>query len=185
MELQHLDIKLYLAEPAGLDLEAFIGVFQRWIQVQADDDLLFDVADYRHLPGGPGVMLVGHGADLALDSSDGRLGLRRRQKVGLSGDAHALLTACMGALWRAAERLEAEPSLAGLRFDYTTVAVRVNDRMLAPNTAETRGKLTEALRGFFGEAAGKTMRFKEDQDPRHIAAVHVHAPQALRPGQSA
>lgn len=179
MDLQHLDIKLYVAEPAAPDLEPFIGVFHRWIQEQAQDDLLFDVADYRHLHGGPGVILVGQAADLALDGSDGRLGLRRRQKAGLAGDANSRLAACVGALWRAAERLEAEPALAGLRFARGTVALRVNDRLLAPNTPETRDQLAAAARRFFG-VGDKDARIVADEDPRHTAAVTLHAAQPLR-----
>ena len=179
MELQHLDIKLFITAPDGLDLEPFIGVFHRWIQERSEGPLLFDVADYRHLPAGPGVILVGHAADLALDSQNGRLGLRRRQKTGLPGDNQVRLATCLRALWQAAAELEAEPELAGLCFDYHRVSVAVNDRQLAPNTPETRRALGDALRGVFGGAAGDTLAVEEDADPRHIARVTLRAPQPL------
>jgi hypothetical protein len=37
-----------------IDLEAVIPVFHRWIQEQIFDELLLDVANYSHVPDGPG-----------------------------------------------------------------------------------------------------------------------------------
>jgi hypothetical protein len=39
MELQHLNVKLFVLDPAAVDLEPFVGVFNRWIQAQ---DLRFE-----------------------------------------------------------------------------------------------------------------------------------------------
>ena len=41
------------------DLEPLIPIFHGWIQDQVSEELLLDVADYRHVPAGPGVMLIG------------------------------------------------------------------------------------------------------------------------------
>lgn len=72
--LQHINVKFFLKNEA-IDLEKAIRVFHNWIQEQKLDDLLIDVADYRHVPSGPGVILIGHNAHYALDNSDGRLGV--------------------------------------------------------------------------------------------------------------
>ena len=52
---------------SGVELEEFIPVFHDWIQTQQLAELLIDVADYRHVPHGPGVVLVAHDAHYAMD----------------------------------------------------------------------------------------------------------------------
>ena len=69
-------IKAKVFFSAPVDLEEITLVFNRWIREQRlDGHLLIDIADYRHVPGGPGVILVGHEADIAIDLGDGRPGL--------------------------------------------------------------------------------------------------------------
>jgi len=76
MTMPHrIKIKYFVQEPENVDLPAFVPLFHRWIQNQSGDDLLIDVADYKHVPNGPGVLLMGHQADYALDMSQGRPGL--------------------------------------------------------------------------------------------------------------
>ena len=63
VQLQHLNVKIFAQEPASIDLAGAIPVFHRWIQENVCEELLIDVADYRHVPAGPGVLLVGHEAN--------------------------------------------------------------------------------------------------------------------------
>ncbi len=81
IELQHINVKLFVRDPEKVDLEAVVPVFHSWIQGQIFDELLLDVADYSHVPDGPGVVLIGHEADYALDNTDGRLGVRYNRKA--------------------------------------------------------------------------------------------------------
>ena len=57
MELQHVNVKLLVKNPQEVDLEPLIPVFHGWIQDQVCEELLLDVADYRHVYAGPGVVL--------------------------------------------------------------------------------------------------------------------------------
>ena len=57
MELQHLNVKLLVKEPEEAALEPLIPVFHSWIEEQVFEELLLDVADYRHVHAGPGVVL--------------------------------------------------------------------------------------------------------------------------------
>ena len=43
------------------------------------------MADYRHVPEGPGVMLIGHQANYSVDNTDNRLGVRYNRKEPLEG----------------------------------------------------------------------------------------------------
>ena len=81
MELQHLNVKLLLENSQDLDLDAIVNIFHGWIQEQLCEELLLDVADYRHVHHGPGVVLIGHEADYAIDNTDGRWGIRYNRKA--------------------------------------------------------------------------------------------------------
>src|SRR5215813_6585213 len=97
-----LQIKYFLENPDDVDMSIFIGLFQRWIQQNRLSGLMIDVADYRHVPEGPGVVLIGDESDYALESAGGRLGLlltRKRQRdpnlqAQLRTSLHLALTAC-------------------------------------------------------------------------------------------
>src|SRR5450755_4649168 len=61
MQLQHVNVKLLIQNPGEASLEPLIPVFHGWIENRAaEDELLIDVADYIHVPAGPGVVLIGH-----------------------------------------------------------------------------------------------------------------------------
>src|SRR5579872_1613866 len=124
MQLQHVNVKLLVRNPEEVDLEPLIPVFHSWIQDQANGELLLDVADYRHVEAGPGVVLIGHEGNYSVDNTDNRLGVRYNRKAALDGSnqdrlkqaAHAALTAC--------QRLEADPRLEGkLRFNGQQIEV--------------------------------------------------------------
>src|SRR5262245_58264691 len=81
MNPNRLSLKLFAAQPiARGDLHRFIGVFHRFIQEAAVPGLLIDVADYAHVPDGPGVILIGHEVDYGIDLARGRTGLLTLRK---------------------------------------------------------------------------------------------------------
>src|SRR5580765_7413168 len=87
MDAHKLQLKIYLTPETArtLDVEALIPVFHRWIKQRALPELTIDVANYRHVPNGPGVVLIGHGADYFLDEGEGRPGLlHNRKRAGLA-----------------------------------------------------------------------------------------------------
>jgi len=148
VNVQQLEVKLYArAGGDAVDAEAYIGVFHRWIQEDrlGRDFPLLDVADYRHVPRGPGVMIVAHDAHFRVDADDGELGVvfaRKRDPIGPAADK--LVEAFTWAL-RAATALEQERGL-GLSFHGDRARVRVVSRLAAgPGDADAlRGDL-EAL----------------------------------------
>jgi hypothetical protein len=174
IEWQHLTVKFFLAEPEGLDLEPFIGVFNGWIQAQAFEGLLVDVADYRHVHHGPGLVLIGHEANVSLDQSAGRPGLLYHRKARVDGPPAGRVRQALAAALRAALKLEREN---GLRFDGAEVELAVNDRLHAPNTDATfesaRPALEEALDGLYAGAAYRLAR--TSRDPRERFTVHATA----------
>ena len=152
--LQHVNVKIFAAQ-ADIDLVDAIPVFHRWIQGKAAPELLIDVADYKHVPDGPGIMLIGHEADYSLDETDGRLGMLYNRKVVVDGDSQFALSQAYESAVRAAKLLEAEPVFAGkLRFDYDEIEVILNDRLLFPNSKETWAEQLPVLAQFFSGVYG-------------------------------
>ena len=142
MESVKVDLKLFLQEPVEVELEDFIPIFHNWIQHQRLDELLIDVVDYRHVHNGPGVMLIAHDAQYAMDMADGRMGLlySRRRETHPSRSAiqsvaerlHSILHCALAAC----RLLEAEPSLQGrVRFRGDEMLLRINDRLVSPTPA--------------------------------------------------
>ena len=113
MELQHINVKLMLATPDEVDLEPLVPVFHSWIEQQAPGDLLLDIADYRHVPAGPGIILIGYQGDLSVDNAQDRLGVRYNRKAELDGDNESRLRQAAIAALTACRRLESDARLDG------------------------------------------------------------------------
>ena len=173
--LQHVNVKLFLADGAGLDLEPLIPIFHSWISGRTFNEMLLDVADYRHVPSGPGVVVIGHEANYAVDYAGGRLGVRYNRKTAIEGDNSFALQQAARAGLEACRRLEEEPQLGGkLRFGGREIEIFVNDRLLAPNRAETfeavQPDLDAFARKLFGGAA-YSLAYDSSRDPRSLFSV--------------
>ena len=181
MEFQHVNVKLLVKNSEEVDLEALIPVFHGWIQNQASEELLLDVADYRHVRSGPGVVLIGHQGNYSLDNSGGRLGVRYNRKAPLAGTNQDRLVQATQAALAASQRLETEPNLAGnIQFNGREMEVFINDRLLAPNTPETRAAADSEFRAFFSTLFGDSeYAVSYSQDPRSLFSVHVQTSQVF------
>jgi len=169
MELQHVAIKIFLRH--AVDLSPFVGIFNGWIQTQWTPELLVDVADYQHVYAGPGVILIGHEANYALDNTDNRLGLLYTRKARVEGAAQEALQQAARAVLLAAHRLEREN---GVAFDPGNVQIIVNDRYLAPNSPETLARLKPELEAFLQRwYGGAAFTWSTPADPRERFAVTI------------
>src|ERR1700682_3582762 len=131
VQLQHVNVKLLLRNPEEVDLEPLIPVFHDWIRDQVGEGLLLDIADYRHVPAGPGVVLIGHEGNYSVDNTANRLGVRYNRKAALEGTNQRRLRQAARAALTACQRLEAEPLLEGkLRFSGREMELFFNDRLL-------------------------------------------------------
>ncbi len=151
--MQHVSIKIFAAGGGSPRLADAIPAFHRWIQKRDLPELLIDVADYSHVPAGPGVVLVGHEANYALDNAHNRPGLLYSRKV-----ADGSLKQAYDAAVAASLRLEAEPEFQGkLHFDARRIEIILNDRLLYPNTeagwSSVETELTAFLDGLYGAGA--------------------------------
>src|SRR5579863_3544114 len=139
MQLQHVNVKLLVENGAAARLEPLIPVFHSWIEGQNGDEILIDVADYTHVPAGPGVVLIGHEGNYSVDNTGNRLGVRYNRKAALDGNNQDRLAQATRAALTACRLLESEPRLDGkFRFNGQEIEIFINDRLVAPNNAATR-----------------------------------------------
>lgn len=141
---QRIGAKFFFEGAENLDLSLFIPVFHRWIRNNTVDGLLIDVADYKHVPDGPGVMLIGHDGDFSIDLAEGRPGLRYVRKRGWEDpdddDAQVLqarLDEVLSMLQQGADALAGERKLRKVvKFAEGELQVTFSDQLRTPNTAE-------------------------------------------------
>ena len=174
MQLQHMNVKLLVKNPEEVPLEALIPVFHSWIQGQVFEELLLDIADYRHVPAGPGVVLIGHQGNYSVDNTDERLGVRYNRKEIVNGSNQDALRQAMRASLIACQRLETEPLLEGkLRFGGQEIECFVNDRLLAPNGDSTREAFRSDFDTFFKKLFGGSEYSASYASPRRLFGLSV------------
>jgi hypothetical protein len=177
MQLQHVNVKLLVQNGEAARLEPLIPVFHNWIETQNGDELLIDVADYTHVPAGPGVVLIGHEGNYSVDNTGNRLGVRYNRKAALDGGNQECLAQAARAALDACRRLEGEPRLDGeLRFNGQDIEIFVNDRLIAPNTAATRAACDADFHSFSQKLfRGKEYAISYNDDPRSLLTAYVRA----------
>lgn len=183
MDPHRISVKLYLDGPAALDPEAVVAPFHRYIREDAIGGIPIDVARYAHVVNGPGVLVVGHQLDYAIDMSEGRPGItvtRKRDGEGSFADR-------VGELAREAARLslllQDEPGIGpNARVGTGEVLVTILDRYEAPNDDETLLRAEPALREALGALSGggdpSVERVGGHRDP-FAARVRLDAARAL------
>jgi hypothetical protein len=171
MDSSKLAFKFFLDNPAAVAPGELVPVFHSFIQTHAiPDHLLIDVADYEHVPNGPGTVLVSHEANIHLDLAEGRPGLLYVRKQPLKGDLRERIRAALRYTLEVALRLERHPALAGrVKFNTQELIFRINDRLHGPNTPETFAAIRPALEDVLAEAYPIAT----------VAVDYTHAPQEL------
>jgi hypothetical protein len=169
--MQHLRVKIFTRQAAAIH-EA-IPVFHRWIQKSVLPELLVDVADYQHVPNGPGIMLIGHDSHYALDRTKGRLGLLYTRRTTLEGSTAHRVRSAIDAAQTVCRLLENEPEFAGkLTFDYSALEISVNDRALAPNSGESYEALSSELKPVLDDLWGPaSYRLSHIGEPRELLTI--------------
>jgi hypothetical protein len=189
IDLQHINVKVLLEGGADLDagvLDSIIPIFHGWIQNRALPELLIDVADYRHVHHGPGIVLIGHEADYSIDNTNGRLGLRYNRKAQLTGSGfetnHAKLAQAAKAALTATKHLQGDTRLNGkLYFNGHDIELFINDRLIVPkNNApiddEARRTLDLEIRQFANKLLnGAEYSLTYESDPRRLFGAAIHS----------
>src|SRR5688572_24423113 len=148
-------VKFFLDNPESVDVAASMGVFQRWIQQSALNDMLIDAADYRHVFEGPGMVLIGHYSEYALESRQGRLGLLYTRKRRSDPNLQEQLRTSFRLALAAAALLETETVFdPRLKFRTDEVEIRFADRLNLPNKPESFDLVKNDLQTVLAELYG-------------------------------
>ena len=173
-DFQHINVKIFAREGSTVDWHLLIPIFHRWIREQALPGLLLDVADYAHVPAGPGMMIIAHDAHYALDNRQNRLGFLYNRRTAAEGTTQDKIRQAYETALEGARRVEQE--LGGsIRFDETSVEIWVNDRILAPNSPEVAAEFEAEVARFWESRFGTAPGFERSSDPRELLRVRVLA----------
>jgi hypothetical protein len=173
---ERLQLKLFLEPSAHFELEALIPVFHRFIREQVVKELLIDVVDYSHVPGGPGVVLIGHSADYYVGAMDGAFGLVYSLKRG-GPLADARLEDSLRRVLNVARLLEQESGLK-LRFKSGELSLRLTDRLNAPNDDATFASAKAEVEQLFGRVYGGSVAVARVVEARGPLALGIKASSA-------
>lgn len=179
MDPHRISIKFPVENPADVDLEAAIPAFHGWIQRQLTDVLLIDVADYKHVPDGPGVILVGHEGDFAIDMAPPGPGFMYTGKREWTGGFRDKIRDVLRHALIGCKQVEEEGKL-GLTFRTDEVRLAILDRLEAPNAAESFEAARAEIEPVFREVyEGVDVKVDHaDADPKKPLALRITAPNA-------
>jgi hypothetical protein len=192
MDAHKLQLKIFVTRDSAsaVELEAFIPIFHRWIRERLLPELVIDVANYAHVPEGPGVVLIGHESDYFMDQGGGRLGLLHNRKRPQSSVASAegerpqsrtppadRLTDLARRTLHAARLLESDPALGGsLRFAPNELLLRINDRLAAPSSDATFASLQPELEALASRLFAAPFELTRVGGPKDLFAVRMTSP---------
>ena len=171
--MHKIQVKFFVRDPRGLDLSRFIPVFHEWIRERRAPGTLIDVADYTHVPDGPGVILVSIEADWSMDATEGPVGLLYSRKFPVDDPIrHALESAL-----RAAKLLEEQ---TGVRFAGEEIRIIVNDRK-TPNDDESLEALRPDLEPVLDQLyeSAEWLVLRDPTEPRRRLTLDVRSTEAV------
>ena len=179
MNLNRFCIKFFARPETKIDDSVFIDLFHEWIRLKTLPGTLLDVADYRHVPEGPGIMLITHEINFAMDYSYGRFGLYAQRKLGAAERHQDRILELVRATALFGSLLESDARVAGrVRLEAGSFHYQANDRLQASNTAETYTALKPDLVAaaeviYPGQAVSLNW---VDNDPRDRLTIAVAGP---------
>ena len=133
---QKFDLRLFadVAPDLGMDeiSNRILEIFGRWRLEEGEE--LMDLADYAHVPEGPGILLIGHRWQFGVDWANSKPSLFYSSRKGLSGDLSERLGQALSGLFQKSARLLGEDSMAtGLTPQLGELEIAFNDRLSFPN----------------------------------------------------
>lgn len=177
MNIDRFAVKFPAQATEAFDQVKLIPILHGWIRNKTLPGTLLDVVDYRHVPQGPGIMLITYEVNYALDEGDGELGLYAQQKVNQGhGSQSAAIEHVLRSTARFGALLEQEDSLGGsLKFQGDRFYFIANDRLHAPNSPEgfaaLKGDLEAVAQAVY---PGKSVTLTRiNNDPRARLTVEV------------
>jgi hypothetical protein len=175
VDLHKFGIKFFAVDAKRFDILKLIPMYHRWIQQKTLEGLLIDVADYSHVPAGPGVMLIAHEGNYALDETGHERGIMYYSKHTLAGELPERFAHVARKTLKAAKLMTGDAELNGeLKVPGNDLQFFANDRLVAPNTVAAYAELEPALKRFLDRLyAGAPYTLVRESDPKERLSVRV------------
>ena len=175
INLQQINIKVFVTEDSHINYQNFIKVFNKWME-EADHDDYLNYADYSFTHAGPGVLLISKRLNYSIDNARNRHGFLYDQKEKVEGDNNQKVSQAFTETFKKCQKLEQEQDLGNeVSFNGSEILFMVNNRHLAPNTQETfetvKLVLAPILEKIYGDKNFALSRASED--PRERFAVLI------------
>lgn len=177
---KRLKMRLPLQAADDFDITTVIPVFHRWIQEQTVPGVLIDVADYKHVIDGPGILLIGDEGDYSLDQAEGQLSLAYDRKRQTGDDLSTAIRIVMEHLEQARRALETD---LGVAPNGEPAVLTILDRLQFANSADTFDAIKDEIEAGFEAHDGSTgVRFDQvNSDARRPLTVQVEYEPKLVP----
>ena len=175
MDLQQINIKIFVSEDSQIVYTNFIKVFNRWMEEAEQDDYL-NYADYSFTHAGPGVLLISKQANYSIDYSDLQHGFLYNQKHNISGGNQEKIHNSYIKALSLAEKLQSSSELEEqVRFDGNQTLFFINNRNIATNTDKSFELVQEELRPILELMYGNNdfVLSRAYEDPRKRFGIRV------------
>ena len=175
MELQKFGVKLFLETNGSHSSKEFIPVFHTWIQEKVvADHLLIDVADYSHIPDGPGVMLIAHEGHFSLDQEKCQPGIMYMRRAKMGGDFNERFNQVLSNTIEAANRLRNNDITNNVYFISNLFRFIANDRLYAENTIDNQHLYKEKIqKAINNKYPDRKIEFEDASDAKERMAFTV------------
>ncbi|MDE0089306.1 MAG: hypothetical protein OXU23_26570 [Candidatus Poribacteria bacterium] len=178
MDLQQINIKVFVTEDSKVNHTNFIKVFNRWME-EADSEDYLNYADYSHVDAGPGVLLILKQANYSIDSAYHEPGFLYNRKHNVEGDNVEKIRQALTETLSKCELLEASEELENaIHFNGSDILFMINNRHIAPNTAEAaeviQADLEPVLKQMYGGDDFTIERTSEDARERFAVRISAN-----------
>lgn len=178
VDLQRIHLKLLAKAPSNFSVDPFLSIFARQRSEQENLERWVDLADYAHMPRGAGMLLVGHRANFSIDLGDPGPGFLYAGKLALTGSIEKRILETFGRCLALVEVLLKQPEYpSSLEPCWGSWELVINDRLTAPNTAETdtvlRADIETALDVLFG-VDNYVTELQNDSRKRYGVSIRAH-----------
>lgn len=179
MDLQQINIKVFTTENSTVNYTNFIKIFNRWME-EADSEDYLNYADYSHVDAGPGVLLILKQANYSIDNAYHQHGFLYNRKHDVEGDNSEKIRQALTETLSKCELLEASEELENaIHFNGGDILFMINNRHIAPNTAETadaiQADLEPVLKQMYGGDNFTIERTSEDARERFAVRISANS----------
>ena len=160
-DLQRIDVKLLLDTPPNPNIDVFLVIFDRWRQRQDHPCDWVDLADYAHMPTGPGILIAGKRDRFSIDLNPPGPGLLTSTRAGLEGSLEDRVREAFRRARELNRSVLTEPEFpAEFSVSAEGWEIYINDRLAFPDSDASDSLVRPALTSALGAAPDAIIRHR-------------------------